>query len=68
MIDRVMSTQAPTSAACELYFSLISVNLSTEYLLRKLFRVSFPPSCIFLSWSGDHASMVTDLHDVTSKK
>ena len=52
---------ALTSAACELYLSLIAVNLSTEYLLRKLFRVSFPPSCIFLSWSGDQASMVTDL-------
>ena len=40
---------ALTSAAWELYLSLISVNLSTEYLLKKLLRVSFPPSCIFLS-------------------
>ena len=50
-----------TSAAGELYLSLMSVCLSTPYFLRKVFRASLPPSCIFLSCSDDQASMVTDL-------
>ena len=57
--------QAPlrslTSAAWELYFSLMSVYLSMPYCFKKLFTTSLPPRCIFFSWSGLHASIDTDL-------
>ena len=50
-----------TSAAWELYFSLMSVYLSMPYCFKKLFTTSLPPRCIFFSWSGLHASIDTDL-------
>lgn len=48
-------------AALELYLSRISVCLATPYCARNLLSRSLPPSCMRRSWSGFHASMVTEL-------
>jgi hypothetical protein len=57
----VAAALLPTSATRLLYLSRMSVYLSTPYCLKKLFRRSLPPACIFFSCSADQASMVTDL-------
>jgi hypothetical protein len=52
---------AHTSAALVLYFVGMGVSFPTPHAFKWLMRRSLPPSCIFLSWSSLHASIVTDL-------